>query len=237
MSEAVAGSHAPEIEPEWIWTLLGASRLLAIGSALLLAASLVIAGADAIIAAAGPWVFLAYLSVVPAFILLNVLGVLFHLLGWYSLSEGSSWWTPMRAAFLVSVVGFVIGVVVYVLVEVPAPGYFILFGGWLLIPFAAFAYGPVIIGHGTIFLLASLRLRAAPRLSLLVVGAAVLLALGSVGLSVHLWSLAGSSFPLWTFLLPGLTCIGYGLTAWALQQEYEQHRVRLGPQTNWPFRS
>ena len=240
MSQAVAGSHAPEIEPEWIWTLQASSQLLAVGSVFLLGASVLVVGADAIVAAAGPWSFLAYVSVVPGFILLNVLGVLFQLLGWYSLGEGSSRWTPMRAAFLASVVGFVIGAIVYVAVEVPHVGYFILFGGWLLIPFVAFAYGPIIIGHGTIFLVAFLRLRRDlrdPRLNLLVVGGAVLLALGSIGLSVHLWSLAGSSFPLWAFFLPGLTCFGYGLTAWALQQEYEQHRVRLGPQTNWPLRS
>src|SRR2546430_2037692 len=133
MSQAVAGSHAPEIEPEWIWTLQASSQLLAVGSVFLLGASVLIVGADAIVAAAGPWSFLAYVCVVPGVILLNVLG--------------------------------------------------------------------------------------------------------SIGLSVHLWSLAGSSFPLWAFFLPGLTCFGYGLTAWALQQEYEQHRVRLGPQTNWPLRS
>src|SRR5256885_5658364 len=159
MSQAVAGSHAPEIEPEWIWTLQASSQLLAVGSVFLLGASVLIVGADAIVAAAGPWSFLAYVCVVPGFILLNVLGVLFQLLGWYSLGEGSSRWTPMRAAFLASVVGFVIGAIVYVAVEVPHVGYFILFGGWLLIPFVAFAYGPGILGPGAVFFLAFLRLR------------------------------------------------------------------------------
>lgn len=170
-----------DVEPEWVWVLLSSTKLLTVGSLLLLAGPLSILGLGRF-----PSVFWVYGFLVIAFLVyglyililtflgafvLTVIGVLSHLTAWAGLSESADLTRSMRLAFRLSIVGFVAGVL-FVTIQTPSPGLFLLFGGWIWFPFLPIVYGPVVIAHAILFLLASGKIRP-PYRRHLVAGSAI----------------------------------------------------------------
>jgi len=225
-------SNPPDVGPEWIWVLLNASRLLAVGSGFLLLASVLVVAPEAIAyLGIGLYGFVGLLMIGFGFVILTVLGVLVHLVGWSALSEGASQSLPMRTMFFVSVGGFVASVIYALIVLVPAPGYFLLFGGWIIIPYTPIVYGPVVIAHAAIFLLGLERLRRGPASHLIIVGSGVLVAIGIAGLSLQA-SITVFRFPSdVSLVLAGVTSVGYGLIAVGLQRHYEEARTPMTPES------
>src|SRR5437762_2288707 len=91
--------------------------------------------------------------------------------------------------------------------------------GWILLPFLPVVFGPVVIGHASVFLLATYRLRPLHRFNLLLVGSATLLTLAVFGLFLYASSPGG--FPQW-LPLAGLMSLGYGFIFLELREEYDR---------------
>jgi len=214
-----AGPTAEDLEPESVWVFLTASKLFCTGSGFLLAASGLFVAGDLIVAASGYAAVLVAIALAFLALVLTVLGVLVHLLGWVALNEASTQSGPMRALYFLSIIGLVIGVVVFLWRDVPQPGFFLLFGGWILLPFLPVVFGPVVIGHASVFLLATHRLRPLHRFNLLLVGSATLLTLAVFGLFLYASSPGG--FPQW-LPLAGLMSLGYGFIFLELREEYDR---------------
>ena len=214
-----AGPTAEDLEPESVWVFLTASKLFCTGSGFLLAASGLFVAGDLIVAASGYAAVLVGIALAFLALVLTVLGVLVHLLGWVALNEASTQSGPMRALYFLSIIGLVIGIIVFLWRDVPQPGFFLLFGGWILLPFLPVVFGPVVIGHASVFLLATYRLRPPHRFNLLLVGSATLLTLAVFGLFLYASSPGG--FPQW-LPLAGLMSLGYGFIFLELREEYDR---------------
>jgi len=214
-----AGPTAEDLEPESVWVFLTASKLFCTGSGFLLAASGLFVAGDLIVAASGYAAVLVGIALAFLALVLTVLGVLVHLLGWVALNEASTQSGPMRALYFLSIIGLVIGIIVFLWRDVPQPGFFLLFGGWILLPFLPVVFGPVVIGHASVFLLATYRLRPLHRFNLLLVGSATLLTLAVFGLFLYASSPGG--FPQW-LPLAGLMSLGYGFIFLELREEYDR---------------
>jgi hypothetical protein len=219
-----AGPPTEDLEPESVWVLLTASKLFCIGSVLLLAAAGLFLARDWLAVASGPsWIAVA-IGLSFLVLVLTVLGVLVHLLGWVALNEASTQSWPMRLLYVLSIIGFVVGVVVFLWRDIPQPGLYLLFGGWIFIPFVPIIFGPVVTAHASLFLLATDRLRPTRRFNLLLVGSVTLLALASLGLFLY----ASDPLALSDWLpLAGLMSLGYGLIFLELRDEYDRRCSHL----------
>lgn len=221
-----------DVRVEWIWVMLQASWRLAVGSGILLAGAVLALGIGPILAASGPYALLVAIIAAFGIIPLIVGAVFLQAFGWVALADGSGETGPMRATFAVSLVGFVFGVILF-LVAVPSVGFFLLGGGWILMPFAPIVFGPVVVAHGVLYLLAWTRIRSpVDSLNAMAIGGCLpLLTLGAVALALVLgavWRLEGPFFAVGPILLmAGLTSGGYGLLAFSLSGEYERRRQPL----------
>src|SRR5438132_6988475 len=188
-------------EPEWIWLLLRASRMLALGSVCLLAGTFfwVLGRIDRL----GFSFAVVLLSTVAAFVL--------QLMGWVALNEAAA--RPMmRVIFISSLVGPAVGIAI-TLLFVPNAGLFVFFGGWLIFPYLPFVFGPAVIAHALLYGTVYARLGSRP--SILVAGL-VLATIAVTGIGFNI-------------ALAGFTFIGYGIAARAFKSEYESRRVPLSP--------
>ena len=228
--------HAPWMatHPEWIWELRTAARLLTVGSGFLLAGSLLFRIA-LIVDVFGVFTPLAALLVAFSFIALTVIGVLVYAFAWVALNEGSKTAEGMRVAFASSIVVLALSVMFHLLAVPRNPGYFLLFGGWVFVPYVPFVFGPVAIVHGVLFLLGTNFVWDPEADGLVVAGAIGLFAVAAVAsllqivLHLELW-LDGASYG-WGLTFAGLTAAAYGAIAWGLAREYESRRTPLG--RNW----
>jgi hypothetical protein len=220
MTEAVPAVEP--VEPEWIWMLLGASRRLAVASVSLLV------GAFFFLVRLDPFGF-SFLVVLLA----TMAGFVLQLLGWAVLSDAAIS-SAMRVTFRSSLVGFAVGIAL-ILYLVPESGLFVLFGGWLLLPYMPFVFGPVAIAHAFLLYLFFVRLGSkSPRLIVASLGLAAVAVIGIVlqlGLVLQSPALGigDLSAPTWVIVFAGLASAGYGIAALEFQSEYENRQVHLAP--------
>lgn len=171
--------------------------------------------------------------IVVPFTVVTIVGFVLHLFGWVGLNDASVW-PAMRVTFAASLVGFVVGVIVF-LATVPNFGFFLLFGGWVMLPYTPFVWAPVVIAHAVLFLHFYARLGSGPPLLLL--GSFALASVAGIGLVFQIAFLpevAAAGFSAdsalrWLSVLAGLTAVGYGIAAYEFEAEYEQRGEALGP--------
>ncbi len=195
-----AGTEGERIFASWATGMFGASRLLAVGSFILLLSPLAVP-------------FGVFLFVYTP---LAGTALALHLVGWVKLGGLSRRSRGMTWTFRVSLLGFAIGISTLPFAPVPplpgpignlSPG-FIVLGGFAFVPSV---FGPVALAHALLFFLGlsgiqdrvAIVLIAAGSLYLVVDATFALLAQGSL---IPLYSVAILTFS-------GLTAIGYGLVA------------------------
>jgi hypothetical protein len=222
--EPVLGPSTEDLGPESVWVFLTASRWFCIGSGFLLAAAGFLLAGDFIVASSGIIAVMVAIGLSYLVLVLTVLGVVVHAVGWIALNEASTQSWPMRALFFLSLIGLVTGVAVFLWRDVPQPGLFLLFGGWILLPFLPIVFGPVAIGHASVFLLATERLQPPRRFNLLLVGVVTLLVLAVFGLFLYASNPSGS---LEWIPLTGLMSLGYGFIFLELREEYDRRCQHL----------
>jgi hypothetical protein len=188
-------------EPEWIWLLFRANRMLGLGSVSLLAGTffLLLRGIDPIGFS------------LAAVIFATVVALVLQLMGWVALNEAAA--RPlMRVIFISSLVGPAVGIAI-TLLDVPNPGLFLFFGGWLILPYLPFVFGPAAIAHAILYGIVYARLGSRP--SILVAGLALVVVV-----------VIGIAFEI---AIAGFTCVGYGIATQAFKSEYLSRRVHLSP--------
>ena len=186
---------AAPLETSDAQVLRSGAALLATGSALLLV--LWIVGTLGLVGWGG-----------GALVLLLIgFAILFHGAAWAQLGRGS-WARPAtRILFLGSVASFVVGLLTLPW-TLPPPRYATL--AWsLFFPYIPSVFGPVVLFHAALFLVASEALRSPQSFPLVWLGVGILAAVAGVGLAMQYAFLAVNSVPFWFDALGGLTVFGY----------------------------
>ena len=206
-------------EDEWFRGIFRASGYLAIGSAYLLGAWILVQ--------TGQVGFLPWIVVLPLiFTGITAVALLVHGYSWSILFDTlfrnhsprpRTREQGMQAAFVVSVVAFICGFSV----SLPStPYYRAVVLGYLLFPYLPAVWGVVVAAHGVIFLLAApaLKARGATIVAATAAISLIVLALAAMSYQVlfprETWNLLS---PAWA--LAGLTAFGYAAAAWAWSSE------------------
>lgn len=198
---------------KWAFEMFRTSRLLALGSFLLLIGMAIVLA-------------LFYLYAYPALV---VVALVVHALAWIKLSRLSRRTRGMLWAFRGSIVGFAIGLVTLPWVPLPAvPGAFVFAGpvffwsgGFAFVPSV---FAPVVIAHAVLFLQGLTSLRSRFALLLLVAGAGFLVADATIAIAAQASLLSQVLLPILT--LSGATAVGYALIGAAWWHESTTRNVR-----------